>query len=108
MRLKENWTWQGGTTSVDDSVIDKPYRDPSKTELIAYFWSGKHKRTVKGINLITLYYTDIAGNSYPVNFRIYSTLHFYGVQWNPENPCLAWALDVSECATKPKSAVWQT
>jgi hypothetical protein len=36
-----------------------------------YFWSGKHKRTVKGINLITLYYTDISGNSYPVSFRIY-------------------------------------
>jgi hypothetical protein len=52
-------------------VVDKPYRDPSKTELIGYFWSGKHKRTVKGINFITLYYTDISGNSYPVNFRLY-------------------------------------
>jgi Transposase DDE domain len=61
----------GGTASVDDSVVDKPYRDPSKTELVGYFWSGKHKRTVKGINLITLYYTDVAGNSYPVNFRLY-------------------------------------
>lgn len=61
----------GGTASIDDSVVDKPYRDPSKTELVGYFWSGKHKRTVKGINLITLYYTDIAGNSYPVNFRLY-------------------------------------
>jgi len=29
------------------------------------------RRTVKGINLITLYYTDISGNSYPVNFRLY-------------------------------------
>ena len=62
---------KGGTTSVDDSVVDKPYRDPRKTELVGYFWSGKHKRTVKGINLITLYYTDIAGNSYPINFRLY-------------------------------------
>ncbi|NJR53148.1 MAG: transposase [Leptolyngbyaceae cyanobacterium CSU_1_3] len=62
---------KGGTTSVDDSVVDKPYCDPSKTALVGYFWSGKHKRTVKGLNLITLYYTDIAGNSYPVNFRIY-------------------------------------
>jgi len=61
----------GGTTSIDDSVVDKPYRDPSKTELVGYFWSGKHKRTVKGINLITLYYTDLAGTSYPVNFRLY-------------------------------------
>lgn len=62
---------KGGTASIDDSVVDKPYRDPSKTALVGYFWSGKHKRTVKGINLITLYYTDIAGNSDPINFRIY-------------------------------------
>lgn len=61
----------GGTASIDDSVIDKPYRKVSKTELLGYFWSGKHKRTVKGLNLITLYYTDIADNSYPINFRIY-------------------------------------
>jgi hypothetical protein len=27
----------GGTTSVDDTVVDKPYRDPSKTELVGYF-----------------------------------------------------------------------
>ena len=52
--------FKGGTLSIDDSVIDKPYRDPSKTDLIGDFWSGKHKRVVKGINLITLYHTDIA------------------------------------------------
>ena len=61
----------GGTLSVDDTVVDKPYRDPQKSAFISYFWSGKHKRTVKGLNLITLYYTDTVGNSYPVNFRIY-------------------------------------
>jgi hypothetical protein len=61
----------GGIVSVDDSVIDKPYCDPSKTDFVGYFWSGKHKKTVKGVNLITLYYTDITGVSYPVNFRIY-------------------------------------
>jgi hypothetical protein len=43
-------------------VVDQPYRDLSKTEWVGYFWSGKHKRTVKGINLITLYYTDSSGN----------------------------------------------
>ena len=68
---KDKMVLEGGSLSVDDSVIDKPYRDPNKTELVGYFWSGKHKRTVKGINLISLYYTDIVGNSYPVNFRIY-------------------------------------
>ncbi len=61
----------GGTLSVDDTVADKPYRDPQKSAFVSYFWSGKHKRTVKGLNLITLYYTDLAGHSYPVNFRIY-------------------------------------
>jgi len=69
--VKGELNLKGGTTSVDDSVIDKPYRDPSKTELVGYFWSGKHKRTVKGINLITLYYTDSIGHSYPINFRLY-------------------------------------
>jgi len=33
----------GGTTSVDNNVVDKPYRAPSKTALVGYFWSGKHK-----------------------------------------------------------------
>lgn len=59
-----------GTLSGDDTVIDKPYSDPSKTELIGYFWSGKHHRPIKGINLITLYYTDSKGKSVPVNYRI--------------------------------------
>jgi hypothetical protein len=26
---------KGGTASIDDSVVDKPYRDPSKTALVA-------------------------------------------------------------------------
>jgi hypothetical protein len=59
----------GGTLSVDDSVLDKPY-----TNYIAYvghFYSGKHHAVVKGINLITLYYTDPQGNHQPVNFRVY-------------------------------------
>ncbi len=60
----------GGTLSADDTVIDKPYRDPAKTELVAWFWSGKHQRAVKGINVITLYYTDIHGCSVPVNYRV--------------------------------------
>ena len=69
--VKENWTLTAGTLSVDDSVEDKPYRDPNKSACVDYFWSGKHKRSVKGINLITLYYTDREENSYSVNFRIY-------------------------------------
>lgn len=62
----------GGILSIDDSVLDKPYMDPSKAELIGKYWSGKHKRVVKGISLITLFYTDIYGVSVPVNYRIYN------------------------------------
>ena len=39
--------------------------------LVGYFWSGKHHRVVKGINLITLYYTDVYGQHRPVNYRLY-------------------------------------
>jgi len=56
-----------GILSVDDTVIDKPYSDPTKTELIDYFWSGKHKKSVKGLNLITLFYTDVNQICVPVN-----------------------------------------
>lgn len=69
--VKGNLIFEGGTTSVDDSVVDKPYRALGKSAFVDFFWSGKHKKTVKGINLITLYFTDIEGHSYPVNFRIY-------------------------------------
>ena len=62
--------WVGGILSVDDSVLDKPYSDPRKAAFVSWFWSGKHKRVVKGINLISLFYTDIHGVSVPVNDRI--------------------------------------
>lgn len=60
----------GGILSVDDSVLDKPYMDSKTAAFVDYFWSGKHKRPVKGINLITLFYTDIKGVSVPVNYRL--------------------------------------
>lgn len=62
----------GGTLSGDDTVIEKLYSNVDKAELIGYYWSGKHKKAIKGINLITLYYTDINGVSVPVNYRIYN------------------------------------
>ena len=68
--VKAKLKLSGGTLSGDDTVLDKPYRDPEKTALVAFFWSGKHKRVVKGINLITLYYTDTEGVSVPVNYRL--------------------------------------
>ena len=60
---------KGGTLNVDDSILDKPYSH--HMALVGYFWSGKHHRVVKGINLITLYYTDVRGQHRPVNYRIY-------------------------------------
>ena len=45
---------KGATLSVDDSVLDKP--SSQYMAWVGYFWSGKHHATVKGINLITLYY----------------------------------------------------
>jgi hypothetical protein len=61
---------EGGILSVDDTVIEKLYSDPKSAELVNYFWSGKFHQTIKGINLITLYYSDLDGNSVPVNYRI--------------------------------------
>jgi hypothetical protein len=61
-----------GTLSADDTVIDKPHSNPKLTELLGYIYSGRHHRTVKGIQLITLYYTDLSGKSVPVNYRIYN------------------------------------
>jgi hypothetical protein len=69
--VKDELILEGGIVSVDDSVLDKPYSNPKKSQLIDYFWSGKHHKSVKGINLITLYYTDVIGVSYPINFRLY-------------------------------------
>lgn len=59
----------GGVLSVDDSVLDKPYSHDMA--LVGYFWSGKHHLSVKGINLITLYYTDKYGHHLPIDYRLY-------------------------------------
>ena len=59
----------GGTLNVDDSVLDKPYSQ--HMELVGHCWSGKHHRVVKGVNLSTLYYTDLQDRSLPVNYRVY-------------------------------------
>jgi DDE superfamily endonuclease len=61
---------EGGTLSVDDTVLDKPYSQEGKTELVGYFWSGKHGRAVKGVCLVTLLYTDRKGVRLPVDFRL--------------------------------------
>ncbi len=89
---------EGGTVSVDDMVIDKLYSDPTKAELIDYFWSGKHKKTVIGIYVVTLYYTDSKGVSLPVNYRLVNkklgkTKHDYFLEMMAE--VVAWGLKPS-------------
>jgi hypothetical protein len=52
---------------VDDTVLDKPYA--RKMGLVGPHWSGKHKRVVRGINLVTLAWTD--GDAvYPTDYRL--------------------------------------
>jgi putative transposase len=58
-----------GYLIVDDTVLDKPYSE--KIGFVRYQWSGKHHRTVKGIGLITLIWTD-GMKILPVAFRIYN------------------------------------
>jgi hypothetical protein len=60
-----------GVASIDDSVLDKPYSQTHLSRLVNYYWSGKHKRVVKGINLVTLFFTDLkSGVKLPINFRV--------------------------------------
>ena len=58
-----------GYMIVDDTVLDKPYSE--KMGFVRYQWSGKHHRTVKGIGLVTLVWTD-GTTVIPLDFRIYN------------------------------------
>ena len=58
-----------GCLICDDSTSDKFYS--RRIEPVTRHWSGKHRRAVSGINLITLLWTD--GERYlPVDYRIYN------------------------------------
>ncbi len=57
-----------GILVLDDSTLDKPYA--RKIELVTRHWSGKHHRVVRGINLLTLLWTDGA-RLIPVDYRLY-------------------------------------
>ena len=61
---------EGGTLSVDDSVLEKPYSQEAKVDLVGYFWSSKAGGAVKGLCLVTLLYTDLRGVCAPVNYRL--------------------------------------
>lgn len=57
-----------GVLVIDDSTLDKPYA--KQIELVGYHWSGKHHHVVKGINLISLVWTD-GDRMYPCDYRLY-------------------------------------
>lgn len=59
---------QAGVLVLDDTTLDKPYAQPQG--LVTYHWSGKHHRVVKGINLLTLLWTD-GQRRLPCDFRVY-------------------------------------
>lgn len=59
---------QGGCLVLDDSTLDKP--DGEHIELVSSHFSGKHRKVVRGINLLTLLWTD-GDRHLPTDFRIY-------------------------------------
>lgn len=59
---------QQGVLVIDDSTLDKPYA--RQIDLVGYHWSGNHHRVVKGINLISLVWTD-GDRMYPCDYRLY-------------------------------------
>ncbi len=57
-----------GILVLDDSTLDKPYA--RKIGVLTRHWSGKHRRVVQGINLLTLLWTD--GEALiPCDYRLY-------------------------------------
>jgi DDE superfamily endonuclease len=58
-----------GLLVIDDSTNDKPFA--KHIDLVTRHWSGKHKKVVRGINLITLLWTD-GDRKIPCDYRLYS------------------------------------
>jgi putative transposase len=61
-----------GILVLDDSTLDKPYA--RKMGLVGWHWSGKHHAVVKGINLLTLVWTD-GDRHVPCDYRLYDKAH---------------------------------
>jgi DDE superfamily endonuclease len=59
---------RAGVLVIDDSTLDKPYAE--RIDLVTSHWSGKHHRVARGINLITLLWTD-GDRKVPVDYRLY-------------------------------------
>ncbi len=58
-----------GWLVVDDTTLDKPHA--KHMGLVCQHWSGRHRRVVAGINLITLAWTD-GDRVYPTDYRLYA------------------------------------
>jgi putative transposase len=59
---------QRGLLVLDDTTLDKPYA--RQMELVTFHWSGKQRRVVQGIALMTLLWTQ--GQALlPCDFRVY-------------------------------------
>ena len=58
---------ESGLLVLDDTTLDKPHA--RRMELVHKHWSGKHKRQVLGINLLTLLWTD-GGAKLPLDCRL--------------------------------------
>ena len=74
--VKKLVTPEEGYLIVDDTVLDKPYSE--KIGFVRYQWSGKHHRTVKGIGLITLIWTD--------GMKILPSIFAYIISMRTEKP----------------------
>lgn len=57
-----------GALVIDDSTLDQ--RRARHIGLVTRHWSGKHKKPVRGINLITLLWTD-GDRKIPCDYRLY-------------------------------------
>ncbi len=57
-----------GVLVFDDSTLDKPYA--KAIEPVHRHWSGKHKSVVRGINLISVVWSD-GDRTIPLDYRIY-------------------------------------
>jgi hypothetical protein len=57
-----------GLLVLDDSTLDQPFA--KKIGLVYWHWSGKHHNTVRGINLLTLLWTD-GDKPVPCDHRLY-------------------------------------
>lgn len=58
----------GGVLVLDDTVLDKPHA--RHIDLVGRHWSGKHHGVVRGIDLVSLVWTD-GDRIIPCDYRIY-------------------------------------